>query len=104
MTEEVAHPLKQFDTDELIAELRTRNLVLSIWNKDDFSPVILEDEDCADLTEEEVDQAADAALHEMKRNLEDHLGSKGNEFIADMWYADVRDTVMDALRKGAPAP
>lgn len=94
--------LEDLDTEAMISELRRRGLVLSIWSKEDIASVIAEDDDCDEMSEDEVDRAAELAIAEMARDLENRLSEQGNEIISDRWNFDVRDAVMGAVRNATP--
>lgn len=94
--------LSAVSIEDLKNELRSRSMVLSIWAQEDVVSLIEEDEACADFTEEQVEQAAILALDEMGRDLEEHLGSKGNEFTSDRW-AVIREQIIAQVRGAAPA-
>jgi len=94
--------LTDVSDDLLMAELRNRGYVLSIWSKEDVVSLVEDDEDCADLTDEQVQEAAQLALDEMGSGLEEVLGSRGNDYTLDRWESDVKDTVLAAIKDATP--
>lgn len=90
-------------TDEQLKdELRSRGYALSIWSKEDVISLIHDDEDCAHLTDEQLQEAAQIALDEMGHGLENVLAERGNDYTADRWYGDLRGTVLAAIKDAAP--
>lgn len=89
--------LDEFDDDELLEELirRKRTLIPSIWNIEDFRPVIEENEDCADFTADQVDTVLETFMTQASAPLQDILGERGNEFISDFWDLHKDDLITD---------
>lgn len=89
--------LSEFTNDELAEEIGKRaGLVASIWNAEDVTSLIDEDEDLEHLGDEERAALATAFLSHVSRGLQDHLGARGNEYTSMLWGSD-RDVVMSEI-------
>src|SRR5690606_32862477 len=88
--------------DELLSELRSRDVVLSAWSVEDVVPVIEEDEEFGAASDEEIRSLASDALAFTAKQLEDVLGSRGNEHLSDMWPA-FKDEIIAARSDKTPA-
>lgn len=77
--------LKEFSDQDLLGELRRRGHVLSVWSAEDAKSAIEESEEAAGLDEAALQEAAEALLDLGGRQLEDILGSRGNEALSDFW-------------------
>jgi hypothetical protein len=62
--------------------------------------MIADDDDCEDLTEEQVLKAAELAFGRFKR-LDDVLAQSGNDYTAERWL-DYKDEVLAELKATAP--
>ena len=87
---------------EILDEIRARGIVASIWSKADTTSPIEDDEDAADLSDEQLDRAAQLFLEGAEGGLTDILGQRGNDYLSDKW-AELKDEILSAVR-GAPAP
>jgi len=87
--------LSKATDDQLIEEvLRRKSLACSIWSIEDVRPIV--SEDCPELTDEQVVEVSAAFLKTIRRDLQDTLGSRGNEFIEDRWSID-SDAILSEL-------
>ncbi|ABM96876.1 hypothetical protein [Methylibium petroleiphilum] len=88
-----SNPLSMFTETELLDELRGRGAVASVWTAEDLSFL---DEDAPEgVTDEELPALKARALESAGRSLEDILGARGNEHLADWWHMNC-DDVMSA--------
>jgi len=74
---------KEFSDQDLLGELRRRGYVLSAWSVEDARSAIENGDE--DYDEALVQEMAEALLDRSDRQLEDILGSRGNEALSDMW-------------------
>lgn len=88
-----SNPLAMFTETEVLDELRGRGTVASVWTVEDLSFL---DEDAPEgVTDEELPALKSRALEAARRSLEDILGARGNEHLADWWDMNC-DDVMSA--------
>lgn len=74
---------KEFSDQDLLGELRRRGYVLSAWSVEDARSAIENGDE--EYDEALVQEMAEALLDRSDRQLEDILGSRGNEALSDMW-------------------
>lgn len=91
--------LSQVDTDELIQELRSRGLRLSIWTLEDARGVIDSAEDLPELSEEQSDAMARTLLDIAwaDNGMDEILAHRGNEHLDDVWSTRRDDIMAEAL-------
>ncbi len=95
--------LSEASVDELLDELRRRpHVVPSVWTLADAAGPVDEDEELDHLSDEQRDAAAAKLLERSGRRLEDALGQRGNEYLADRW-SELRDEILAEVA-AAPAP
>lgn len=94
--------LKDFSDQDLINELQKRGLVPVVWNHEDAAGPILDDEAAEDLDEAQVEKAARLLLARAEEGLNDILGERGNNYLADRW-SELSDEILAEVR-AAPAP
>ena len=93
--------LSGVSVEDLVSELLTRReVVCSIWNKDDITPLIDEDSLYQDLSDEEKDELALTFLNEIGQGLQDVLGSRGNDYTADKWES-LKETYLEEFGQSA---
>lgn len=88
-------------TDEqLIEEMmrRRETLVASIWTSEDTRPIIEEDDECAHLTDDQKNDVAQEFLAYARRELQDALGNRGNDFLSDRWAIDSEEIIAKVVR------
>lgn len=76
-------PLSLFSETELFSELSKRGAVVSSWSDGDLS--FLDDEAPEEVSDDELPALKSRVIELAKRGLEETLGSRGNEYLADWW-------------------
>lgn len=96
--------LENVSDEDLVAELmRRKTIISSIWNIEvDFRPLIEEDADCDDLSDDQIGEAAKILFEECSGGLEDVLGQRGNSYTSDRWY-DLKEDILAKVRGSAPS-
>lgn len=104
----MAADLSAVSTDDLLAELHRRPLVVCVFQPVDFQESILsavEDElEAESISDDRLAEASLAALLEAKSmKMEDRLSERGNDFIGDMLDVSEGSEIRRIL-SGDPSP
>lgn len=101
---DAGNALSGFTDEQLIREIMSRRetIVASIWTVADTRGKIEEDDSCGHLTEAQIVEAGTALLQTIGRDLQDVLGSRGNEFIDDRWMVEA-DEILREVDPAAPS-
>jgi hypothetical protein len=63
--------------------------------------VIAEDEACEDLSDEQITAAAEQLLDVAGNELQEALGSRGNDFLGDYWAGSQLEILADVVKPPA---
>lgn len=88
--------------EQLIEALRAHGYVVSAWNKEDVFTLVDEDPAFEHLSMADTEEASRCALDEMEDGLKEVLGQRGNDYTAERWENDVRDTILKQFGANGP--
>ena len=94
--------------EELVAELRSRGshlVIPSVWTVEDARGVVDSDDAIGELnlTDEQKDRLA-AALFAGAAGIEDILGQRGNDYLADLFEVERETLVAEMLAAPSTSP